>query len=211
MASGGGTNLQALIDTLKPGSPAEIVLVASENPNAKALERARGAGIETFIFEDHRDGREINSLLTESDVELLVLAGYMKLVPADVVRKFKEKILNIHPALLPAFGGEGMYGMNVHRAVIESGVTISGATVHLVDEEYDRGPVIAQWPVPVLEGDTPEVLAKRILTIEHALLPAVVLNAAKRGKVERMTFEDAAFMGTTEADPVSTLVTLKNS
>jgi folate-dependent phosphoribosylglycinamide formyltransferase PurN len=116
-------------------------------------------------------------------VDLVVLAGYLKLVPADAVSAFDGRMINIHPALLPSFGGPGMYGIRVHRAVLASGATISGATVHLVNAEYDRGPIVAQWPVPVQPGDTPEALAARILEVEHLLLPAVVLAAARAGKV----------------------------
>jgi phosphoribosylglycinamide formyltransferase 1 len=113
-------------------------------------------------------------LLEESGAEIVVLAGYLRLVPPGVVRRFPGKILNIHPALLPAFGGKGMYGMRVHEAVLASGARVSGATVHLVDDVYDRGKIVAQWPVPVLPGDTPEKLAARVLAVEHRLLPAVI-------------------------------------
>jgi folate-dependent phosphoribosylglycinamide formyltransferase PurN len=106
--------------------------------------------------------------------DIVVLAGFLKLVPEPVVRAYRGRILNIHPALLPAFGGNGMYGQRVHEAVIRSGVRISGATVHIVDEEYDHGAIVAQWPVPVLEGDDAESLAARILAVEHRLLPDVV-------------------------------------
>jgi folate-dependent phosphoribosylglycinamide formyltransferase PurN len=116
-------------------------------------------------------------------VDLVVLAGYLKLVPADTVSAFDGRMVNIHPALLPAFGGPGMYGIRVHRAVLASGATVSGATVHLVNAEYDRGPIVAQWPVPVQPGDTPEALAARVLQVEHRLLPAVVLAAARAGRV----------------------------
>jgi folate-dependent phosphoribosylglycinamide formyltransferase PurN len=111
-----------------------------------------------------------------------VLAGYLKLVPSGVIERYRGRILNIHPALLPAFGGPGMYGRHVHEAVLASGAGESGATVHLVDEEYDRGAVLAQARVPVLPGDTPERLAARVLEVEHRLLPAVVLAAARAGR-----------------------------
>ncbi|MFL5495364.1 MAG: formyltransferase family protein, partial [Gemmatimonadales bacterium] len=113
---------------------------------------------------------------------LVVLAGYLKLVPAPVIVRFRNRILNIHPALLPAFGGKGMYGHRVHEAVLASGARESGATVHLVDEAYDRGPVLGQARVPVLPDDTPDRLAARVLEVEHRLLPAVVLAAAAAGR-----------------------------
>jgi folate-dependent phosphoribosylglycinamide formyltransferase PurN len=112
--------------------------------------------------------------LEEHGIEIVLLAGYLKLIPGDVVARYSRRMLNVHPALLPAFGGAGMYGMHVHRAVLASGARISGATVHYVDEEYDRGPIIGQWPVPVLIEDTPEALAARVLRVEHRLYPRVV-------------------------------------
>jgi folate-dependent phosphoribosylglycinamide formyltransferase PurN len=115
-------------------------------------------------------------------VDLLVLAGYVKLVPPDVVAAYKGRIVNVHPALLPAFGGKGMYGARVHQAVLASGVRETGATVHLVDEIYDHGATLAQARVPVLPGDTPQLLARRVLELEHRLLPAVVLAAAAAGR-----------------------------
>jgi folate-dependent phosphoribosylglycinamide formyltransferase PurN len=115
------------------------------------------------------------------DVDLVVLAGYLKLVPAAVVARFRHRMINIHPALLPAFGGPGMYGRRVHAAVVASGARQSGTTVHYVDEQFDRGPIIAQRVVAVDPHDTPESLAARVLTAEHELLPAVVLELARRG------------------------------
>jgi folate-dependent phosphoribosylglycinamide formyltransferase PurN len=115
-------------------------------------------------------------------VDLVVLAGYLKLVPPGVVTRYRGRILNVHPALLPAFGGKGMYGRRVHEAVLASGARESGATVHLVDEVYDRGPILGQVRVPVLPGDDPERLAARVLEAEHRLLPAVVLAAAAAGR-----------------------------
>jgi folate-dependent phosphoribosylglycinamide formyltransferase PurN len=119
-------------------------------------------------------------------VELVVLAGYLKLVPSDVVHAFAGRMINIHPALLPSFGGKGMYGLRVHQAVLESGATVSGPTVHLVTPEYDRGPILAQWPVPVRAGDTPETLRDRVLEAEHRLLPEVVIAAARAGRPVRL-------------------------
>lgn len=183
LASGGGTNLQALLDACHAGTPARVVLVVSDKPDAGALARARAGGVETHHLANPADGAALVRVLTERRVDLVVLAGYLKLVPADVVQAFDGRMINIHPALLPAFGGHGMYGLRVHRAVLESGATLSGASVHLVNAEYDRGPIVAQWPVPVKPGDTPESLAARVLEVEHRLLPAVVLAAARAGRV----------------------------
>ena len=115
--------------------------------------------------------RKTLELLEQHDVEVIFLSGYLRKIPTQVVERFPRRILNVHPALLPAFGGKGMYGMNVHRAVIESGARISGPTVHYVDEEYDKGSIVAQWPVPLKPTDTPEELAARVLKVEHRLYP----------------------------------------
>jgi folate-dependent phosphoribosylglycinamide formyltransferase PurN len=116
-----------------------------------------------------------------ADAGLAVLAGYLRRVPAKAVAQYRHRMINIHPALLPAFGGPGMYGHRVHEQVLASGVTFSGATVHYVDEEFDHGPIIAQWPVPVRADDTPDALAARVLAVEHRLLPLVVTALARRG------------------------------
>ena len=178
LASGGGTNLQALLDACGPDSPARITRVVSNNARAGALERARRAGVSAVVLHDPDDAREVLAAL--ADAEIVVLAGYLRLVPAPVVARFARRMINIHPALLPAFGGPGMYGRRVHEAVLASGASESGATVHFVDEHYDRGPVIAQRTVPVRTGDTPETLAARILAVEHELLSQVVLDLARR-------------------------------
>ena len=179
--SGRGTNLEALLRSLGPGAPARVVLVLSNRADAPALARAAGRGIATVTLRDHTDGREWLSALECHGVELLVLAGYVKLVPAEVVERYRGRILNVHPALLPTFGGPGMYGRRVHEAVIASGARESGATVHLVDEVYDRGAILGQARVPVLPDDDPETLAARVLEVEHRLLPAAVLAAAAAG------------------------------
>lgn len=190
LVSGGGTNLQALLDALaslpsSPPPPARITRVISSRPDAPALERARRAGIPTTVLRNPADAPELLQALQDTGdgegADLVVLAGYLKLVPPAVVARFRRRMINIHPALLPAFGGPGMYGRRVHEAVLASGATISGATAHYVDEEYDHGPIIAQWPVPVHAGDTPESLAARILEVEHQLLPMVVLELARLG------------------------------
>lgn len=181
LASGGGSNLQSLIDAIdaaSPSSPARIVLVASNRAAAGALERARQHGIATAVIADPSDGDALNALLAEHDVSLLVLAGYLRLVPPAVVQRFAGAIVNIHPALLPAFGGPGMHGRHVHDAVLAAGARESGATVHFVTDEYDRGAIIAQQRVPVNAGDTAETLAARVLAAEHELYPRTILTLA---------------------------------
>lgn len=200
-ASGGGTNLQALLDRFgadgDPAGIARITLVISDREGAGALDRARRAGVPAKVVAPVKAaepanagglaandpdvyGRALLETLQQAEIDLVVLAGFIRLVPASVVRAYRDRIINIHPSLLPAFGGKGMYGMWVHRAVIEAGCRVTGATVHRVDERYDTGPILAQWPVPVLPGDSPETLAARVLRVEHRLLPAAV-EAVARG------------------------------
>ena len=178
LVSGGGTNLQALLDTLHDSPIARIARVISSRPDAGALERARRAGVPTTVLRDAGDPAEVLSALPGA--QLVVLAGYLKLVHASVVARFRGRIINIHPALLPDFGGAGMYGRRVHEAVLASGAKESGATVHFVDEEFDRGAIIAQEKVPIEAGDTPDTLAARVLEAEHRLLPRVILEIARR-------------------------------
>jgi phosphoribosylglycinamide formyltransferase-1 len=189
-ASGGGTDLQALLDHQATDPCWRVVLVVSDRETAGALERAHRAGVQTRVIPTKdRNPEEVAAetigTLREHGVAMVFLAGYLKLLPPQLVVAYRRRIFNIHPALLPAFGGKGMYGMNVHRAVIESGARLSGPTVHIVDEEYDRGTIVAQWPVPVLPGDTPESLAARVLEAEHLLYPLVadhVCRAVLDGK-----------------------------
>jgi formyltetrahydrofolate-dependent phosphoribosylglycinamide formyltransferase len=181
--SGRGSNLAALLAALPAGGagPAEVALVLS-NQAAAGLELARERGIPALVLADPANAWEWLDALAAHRVDLIVLAGYLQLVPPEVVERYRGRIINIHPALLPAFGGPGMYGRRVHEAVLASGAPVSGATVHLVDEVYDRGRVLAQARVPVLPGDTPDTLAARVLEVEHRLLPAVVLAAAAAGR-----------------------------
>jgi formyltetrahydrofolate-dependent phosphoribosylglycinamide formyltransferase len=178
LVSGGGTNLQALLDSLKDSPIARVTRVISSRPGAGALERAHRAGVPTTVLGDSANPAELQAAL--GDAQLVVLAGYLKLVHASVVSRFHGRMINIHPALLPDFGGPGMYGRRVHEAVLASGATESGATVHFVDEEFDRGAIIAQERVPVKPGDDADALAKRVLEAEHRLLPKVVLDLARR-------------------------------
>ncbi len=174
LASGGGTNLQALLDGLNgaKNKAARVSRVISNRSDAGALDRGRQAGVPTYALSDPTNADEYLEAI--GDAQLVVLAGYLKLVPSAVVSRFDWRMINIHPALLPEFGGPGMYGLKVHQAVLAAGKKESGASVHYVTEEYDRGEVIARARVPVLPGDTAETLAARVLTAEHRLLPHVV-------------------------------------
>jgi phosphoribosylglycinamide formyltransferase-1 len=179
-ASGGGSNLQAIcdhVDDLGAGSPAEVVLVLSDKQDAKALDRARARDVEAAWLPVER-GAELAPMLADRGITLIALAGYLRLVPLDVVRAFKGRMLNVHPALLPSFGGKGMYGERVHRAVLAAGVRVSGPTVHFVDERFDEGAIIAQWPVPVRTDDTPVTLGARVLAVEHRIFPWAVAAVA---------------------------------
>ena len=177
-ASGDGTNFQAILDAVESGTlPITVALCLSNTPKAGALARAERHGIPTAVL-DPRDFETeapyveaLMRVLDEHRVNFIALAGYMRKIPAAVVAAFRRRMLNIHPALLPAFGGKGLYGRRVHEAVLADGARRSGATVHLVDEEYDTGPIVLQEPVPVLPDDTPETLAGRVLQIEHRLYP----------------------------------------
>ncbi len=192
-ASGSGTNLQALLDTFgaggQPDAAARIALLVTDRPGIRALERAQAAGVPTQIlppkeFADREAfAAALLDVLQEHRIELIALAGYLKLVPEAVVQAYRGRIINIHPGPLPTFGGAGMYGHHVHEAVLGAGVAVSGPTIHFVDERYDTGPIIAQWPVPVLNDDTPDSLAARVLKYEHRLYPAV-LRALARGWIE---------------------------
>lgn len=187
LASGGGTNLQAILehfDHLGSRRSGDVVLVASDRAAAGALDRARARDIATALLPSpsRASASPLDVLLDEHAVDLIVLAGFLRLVPPAVVRRFEGRVVNVHPALLPAFGGPGMYGLRVHEAVLASGATVSGATVHAVTEEYDRGAIIAQWPVPVLRGDDARALAERVLRVEHVLYPRVV-DALAAGRI----------------------------
>ncbi len=183
-ASGGGSNLQSLLDHSESTEAPWRISVVIANRDAGVLMRARAAGIPTAVIptkdRDPQDvGEETLSVLGTHAVDLVFLAGYLRLLPPAVISAFRNRILNVHPALLPAFGGKGMYGMHVHEAVLASGARVSGPTVHLVDEEYDRGRILAQLPVPVLLGDTAEELAARVLAAEHRLFSIVADHVAR--------------------------------
>jgi phosphoribosylglycinamide formyltransferase 1 len=176
LASHGGSNMQAIIDAIKKGDlTADPVAVISNNSESQALKRAREEGIDCFHLsgETHPDPHELDQaivkVLKARQTDLVILAGFMKKIGPAVLTAYQGRILNIHPALLPCFGGRGMYGKRVHEAVLTAGVSYTGVTVHLVDEHYDHGPILAQTKVPVERNDTVDTLAKRVLQCEHRL------------------------------------------
>lgn len=197
LVSGGGTNLQALLDQMDmgklPGVSIEVVI--SNKENAYALERARAHDIATAVIKkkDYNTTEQFDqafySLLTNNQVDLIVLAGFLLILPLNIVRHYKNRIINVHPSLIPAFCGMGFYGLKVHEAVISRGVKLTGATVHFVDEGTDTGPIILQKAVPVLHGDSPEILQKRVMEeAEWTILPeAVRLISENRVRVEGNT------------------------
>jgi formyltetrahydrofolate-dependent phosphoribosylglycinamide formyltransferase len=179
LASGGGSNFQALLDhfdRLGDRRGGDVVVVASDRQAAGALERAarRDIPVSLLATAQRPTGDSLRDVLERYGADLIVLAGYLRLVPLDVIHAFEGRVVNVHPALLPAFGGPGMYGQRVHQAVIASGARVSGVTVHFVDEAYDRGRIIAQWPVPVFAADDASSLAARVLRDEHLVYPRVV-------------------------------------
>lgn len=175
--SGRGSNLQAVLNSPKLRKLVIVDSVISDKKNCKAFQIAADNSIACFTLGDDEKSVRYSGLadfLKNRSIDLIVLAGFLKLIPAAVIREFKDKIINIHPALLPAFGGKGMYGINVHKAVLNSSAKESGATVHLVDETYDTGKIIAQRKVDISDLDTAEAIAERVLKIEHELLPFVI-------------------------------------
>lgn len=188
--SGRGSNFQAILSAINEGKipRARVRLVVSNNSSAGILDIARKHALPTVhlsqkeFMDEQAFTDAMLSVLRQHGVNLIVLAGYMKRLPDRLVDVYRNRILNIHPALLPKFGGRGMYGMHVHEAVIGSGDSVSGATVHLVDEEYDHGQILLQRSVAVLPGDTPETLAARVLPVEHELYPEALAMIAE-GKI----------------------------
>lgn len=179
-ASGRGSNLVALCDALAADQAAAVVLAIADRP-AAALDRAAERGIATHLLADYRDAAEWQRILAAAACDLLVLAGYLRLVPSAVVAKMRGRIINVHPALLPRYGGAGMHGARVHAAVLAAGERESGATIHVVDEAYDHGAILAQGRVAVPPGASAETLAAAVLAVEHRLLPAAVRAAARAG------------------------------
>lgn len=216
-ASGGGTNFQSLLDHQRESGPGRIALLVSDRPGAGALDRAERAGVARRIIPvKGRSSEEVSEetldALREYGIQVILLAGYLRLVPSPVVRALPRRILNIHPALLPAFGGKGMWGHHVHEAVLASGASFSGPTIHFVDEEYDTGSILAQWPVPVLAGDTPDTLAARVLKVEHLLYPRAMdhlCRAVEEGEtVTRLSLPGEAFQitATFSAEAIATQI-----
>lgn len=184
--SGGGSNLQAIMDACENGTiSGQVVLVVSNKKKAYGLIRATEAGIDAVVHKrkkfptgDEAD-QHLLEILKDHSVQLIATAGFLQMLPPAIVRAYQGHVLNIHPALLPKYGGKGMYGLHVHRAVIEAGDKESGATVHKVDEIYDHGEVVDQAMVPVYEDDGPEDLSARIIKIEHKLFPRVIAQLAE--------------------------------
>ena len=179
MVSGGGTNLQALIDAQKDGviKSGEIVLVASNNPDAYALTRAEENGIKAVVMTDEAS---LLKIFREEGIELIVLAGFLKILSKEFISTFENRIINIHPSLIPSFCGKGCYGLHVHEKALEYGVKVTGATVHFVNEIPDGGKIIAQKPVEILEDDTPEILQRRVMEqAEWVILPKAVEKIAR--------------------------------
>jgi phosphoribosylglycinamide formyltransferase-1 len=194
LASGGGTNLQSIIDACERGEiDGEVVVVVSNVEDAFALERARKHRIPAFAFphlgltrEQHE--KDIVDCLDQHQVDLVILAGYLRMLTPVMIKKYAGRMMNTHPALLPSFGGKGMHGLKVHQAVLDYGCKVSGCTIHFVTEEVDGGQIILQKAVPVLEGDTAETLQERVLKEEHKLFPrAVQLFASGKLKIEGRT------------------------
>ncbi len=189
--SGGGTNLQAILDAIDNGTVTntEVSVVISNNKNAYALERARNHGIEALAIspKDYESREAFNAAFLEKldsyEVDLVVLAGFLVVIPEAMIRKYKNRIINIHPSLIPSFCGTGYYGLKVHEGALARGVKITGATVHFVDEGTDTGPIILQKAVEVKEGDTPEVLQKRVMEQAEWIIMPKAINLIANGKV----------------------------
>jgi phosphoribosylglycinamide formyltransferase-1 len=190
LVSGGGTNLQSIVDSINNGylSNCKIEAVISDRPGVYALERAKNNGIETFVFDRKIYKNKVSDKILEllnDKVDLIVCAGWLSILKSELISKFENKIINIHPSLIPSFCGGGMYGIKVHEEAIRYGVKVSGCTVHFVDEGTDSGPIIIQKTVPVYAEDTAESLQKRILIQEHKTLPeAIKLISEEKVKVE---------------------------
>jgi phosphoribosylglycinamide formyltransferase-1 len=190
LSSHGGSNMQAIIDACSEGRlDAEPAVVISNNSDSTSLERARREGIPNYHLSSktHPDPEQLDAAilraLQEHEVDFVILAGYMKLLGPQTLKRYRGRIFNIHPALLPKFGGKGLYGRKVHEAVLAAGEIVTGVTIHLVDERYDRGPIVAQSRVPVVEGDTPDSLAARVLESEHRLY-AETLQKVIKGEID---------------------------
>jgi phosphoribosylglycinamide formyltransferase-1 len=176
LASGSGTNAERIINYFSTSSLARVVLLMSDNPAAFALTRAQRLGVPTAVFSraEFAEGTAPLNALLAAEVDYVVLAGFLRLIPAGIIAAYSGRIVNIHPALLPKYGGRGMYGGRVHEAVIAAGEPISGITIHRVNERYDEGAIIAQYTVEVSPNDTPDTLATKIHALEHRYFPEVI-------------------------------------
>lgn len=191
LVSGGGTNLQAIIDAIDNGTitNTEIKVVISNNKNAYALERAKNHGIEALCIspKDYEDRAAFNEAFLEKlnsyDVDLVVLAGFLVVIPEKMIKQYRNRIINIHPSLIPSFCGTGFYGLKVHEGVLSRGVKVTGATVHFVDEGTDTGPIILQKAVEVQQGDTPEVLQRRVMEQAEWVIMPQAIDLIANGKV----------------------------
>lgn len=191
LVSGGGTNLQAIIDAIDNGTitNTEIKVVISNNKNAYALERARNHGIEALCIspKDYEDRAKFNEAFLEKlnsyEVDLVVLAGFLVVIPEMMIKQYRNRIINIHPSLIPSFCGTGFYGLKVHEGVLSRGVKVTGATVHFVDEGTDTGPIILQKAVEVQQGDTPEVLQRRVMEQAEWVIMPKAIDLIANGKV----------------------------
>lgn len=175
--SGRGSNLSAIINSPELKNKVEVALIISDKLVCPAFETAKKYSIPHYTLGIRQGEIEIDELLNlfyKNNIELIVLAGYLKIIPTEIINRYKNRIINIHPALLPSFGGKGMYGLKVHKAVFDSSCKVSGATVHFVDETYDTGKIIAQRCVDISDVKSPEEIAARVLEVEHKLLPAVI-------------------------------------
>lgn len=181
LISGGGTNLQAIIDRLAAGElpHVELALVASSRKNAGGLDRAERAGIKHVYIGKENFEQDLIKLLDEHEIDIIVLAGFLKILSSDFVSRYPDRIINVHPSLIPSFCGDGFYGLRVHEAALSYGVKVTGATVHFVNEVTDGGKIIAQRAVDIKDGDTPEILQRRVMEeAEWKLLPAAVEKVA---------------------------------
>ena len=180
-ASGTGSNFIAISNQISEGKINGVIkILISDNPSAKAIEFAKANNInykiisKDIIRDSKLHGEFLIEILKIAKIDLIVLAGYLKMIPSNVISSYKNKIINIHPSLLPKFGGKGFYGMKVHRAVIDSKESFAGASVHFVDEVYDNGPIVMQEKIKVLDSDTPESISRKVLEVEHRILPYIV-------------------------------------
>lgn len=192
LVSGGGTNLQAILDSIDNGTirNARVEAVISNNRNAYALERARNHGIEAVCVSprDYESREQFNEALLEKvneyQLDLIVLAGFLVAIPAAMIQRYRNRIINIHPSLIPSFCGVGYYGLKVHEAALKRGVKVTGATVHFVDEGTDTGPILLQKPVEVKEGDTPEILQRRVMEEAEWILLPKAIDMIANGEIE---------------------------